>query len=122
MAKIINKATGEIIAQNDDLYGISLVEEFFEQEENDFWVHKFERLSELVKTMTGDAATEFNTVGEMIEAIPEILTCDEECHFLLVDNYDKRKWFVLGWNYEGDTKTSNMVLHEFFPDYDVTED
>ena len=122
MTKIFD--TNNKIVRQDDQYPISTVLDFLE--DNDIIYSRWERLSELIETMTGDASTAFNTISEMITEIPEIVSCGEECAFLnVIDNDrqgDESKWFILGWNYEDNLKLCNEILQEYFSGYKVIED
>lgn len=117
MGRIIDK-NGMVLKQ-DEKHSYGTVIDFLE--ENDFSYIEWSCLSELIKTMTGDARTSFNTIGEMIKEIPGVTSCGEECSFLCVLDYEI-KWFILGWNYENDTELNNKILHAFFPDNEVLED
>lgn len=122
MTKIFD--TNNKIVRQDDQYPISTVLDFLE--DNDIIYSLWERLSELIEIMTGDASTAFNTIGEMITEIPGIISCGEECAFLNVIDNDRQgnesKWFILGWNYEDDITICNNILQEYFPDYKVIEE
>lgn len=117
MGKIIDK-NGNTIKQ-DDQYSYGTVVDFLE--ENNISCMEWDCLSDLVKTMTGDACTLFNTIGEMIKEIPDILSCSEECAFLYTSD-NKTRWFILDWDYEGNTEQNNKILHTYFPEYEVIED
>ena len=117
MAKIIDK-NGTIIRQ-DDQYGIETVIDLLE--DKGYGCEEWDCISDLVKTMTGNAATPFNTIGEMIKYIPEIINCNEECSILEVSGNDT-KWFILGWNNEDNEIINNKILQTYFPDYTVIED
>ena len=117
MGKITNKS-GTVLKQ-DEKYSYGTVIEFLE--ENDISYMEWNCLSDIIKTMTGDACTSFNTIGEMIKEIPDITSCGEECYFLCVFD-DEIKWFILGWDYEDNTELSNKILHTYFPDYEVIEE
>lgn len=118
MARIIDKK-GSIIKQ-DDQYSFGTVTEFLE--DKGLLCQTWECLSDLVKTMTGDACTSFNTIGEMMKEIPDILSCGEDCAFLCVFDDDRDMWFILGWDYEDNTELNNRILCAYFPDYEVIED
>lgn len=79
-------------------------------------------LSNLIETMTGDACTAFNTIGEMIEEIPDIVSCGEECAFLCVHDDNDSKWFVLGWDHEDNETLWNQILQTYFPNFRVEND
>lgn len=116
MAKIIDKNRN--IIKQDEQYGIGTVLDLLE--DNGYSYIEYGCISDIVKTMTGDASTPFNTIGEMIEHIPEIVSCSEECNVLCVFD-DEDKWFILGWDYEGNAEISNQILHTYFPEYEVIE-
>lgn len=122
MAKIFDN-NNKIMIQ-DDQYLIGTVIEFLE--DNDIICMQFDYLSKLIETMTGDSCTAFNTIGEMIKEIPDIVSCGEECAFLFVIDNDRQgnesKWFILGWNYEDDIELCNRILQEYFPGYRVVEE
>lgn len=119
MGKIINR-NGKVLKQ-DENYSYGTVIDFLA--ENDISYIEWNRLSDLVKTMAGDACTSFNTIGELIQEIPEIVSCREECSFLCIfSGNGEVKWFILGYDYEGDTELSNKILRYCFPDYEVLED
>lgn len=121
MTKIFD--TNNKIVRQDDQYPIGTVLDFLE--DNDIIYLQWKRLSKLIETMTGDASTVFNTIGEMIAEIPEIISCGEECAFLNVINNDRQgsesKWFILGWNYEDDIILCNKILQEYFPGFIIVE-
>ncbi|MCM1234780.1 MAG: hypothetical protein NC489_32155 [Ruminococcus flavefaciens] len=112
------------LVRQDDQYPIGTVIEFLE--DNDIICMQFGYLSKLIETMTGDSCTAFNTIGEMIEEIPDIISCGEECAFLYVIDNDRQgnecKWFILGWDYEDDIELCNKILQEYFPQYRVVEE
>lgn len=117
MGKIIDKH-GHIIKKDDQccLYTtLGLLEE------NGFACQIWGCLSDLVKTMTGNSATAFNTIGEMVTEIPEVLNCSEECEFLCVSG-DSIDWFVLGWDSADNTEVCSTVLKTYFSDYELIED
>lgn len=117
MGKIIDK-NGNIIKQDEQTCLYTVLDLL---EENDFTYQKWDCLSDLVQTMTGDSITVFNTVGEMVAEIPEILTCGEECEFLCIFG-DGVNWFVLGWSNEDNAEVCNKVLKAYFGEYDVIAD
>ncbi len=122
MSKIYDN--NNMLVKEDDQYSIGTVLDFLE--ENNILYMKWNCLSKLIKTMAGDSCTTFNTVGEMIKEIPEIVDCGEECAFLCVIDDDRQenesKWFVLGWDYEDNTNLCNKILQEYFPKYRVVEE
>ena len=117
MGKIID-SKGTVLKQDENFSYGTVVNFLYE---NDINSMEWNCLSDLVKTMTGDACTAFNTVEEMIQEIPDIVSCGEECSFLCVFD-DEIKWFILGWNYEDNTELSNTILRTYFPDLQVVED
>lgn len=117
MAKLLKNNKLVLI---DDQYPIGTVLDFLQ--DNSINCMLFEYLSELVETMTGDSCTSFNTIGEMIKEIPEIVSCGEECAFLCVIDDDNTKWYILGWNHEDNAKLWNGILQTYFPDYTVVEE
>jgi len=108
MSKIINSKTGEVITENKDQY-ISGVVMTYLDEHTDGGCHAWETLSELVETTAGDAVTGFNTIGEMIKIIPDIVNYGEETATLCVFD-DDIYWFVLGWGYDDNSKLWTKVL------------
>lgn len=119
MSKIVNRKTKEIVKEDENLMGLFLVTEFLD--ENDISCYEYESLTELIATMTGDAITPFDTVGEMIEEIPWIVNAGEENGILEVFAPHSIDWYNLGWGYGEDTKVNNEILHSYFPGYDVEE-
>jgi hypothetical protein len=121
MSKIYD--SNNVLVKEDDQYSIGTVLDFLE--ENNILHMKWDCLSKLIKTMAGDSCTAFNTVGEMIKEIPEVVDCGEECAFLCVIDDDRQgnesKWFVLGWDYEDDEILCNRILQEYFTEYRVVE-
>lgn len=111
MSKIV-KENIEVLNDNDatefDATEFGVVTDFLERKNIGYTL--FEGLSNLVSTMTGDGATEFNTIGEMLECIPEIINCTEETCILCL-YLDKPKYFVLDWDYENDTEGLNNILN-----------
>lgn len=120
MGKIFDK--NNKLIKKDDLYSAGTVMDFLE--ENDISCEEWYCLSDLIKTMTGNSATPFDTIEEMLKYIPNVLLCSEDCHFLEVyDNgRDVSKWYVLGWGNDDNEKMWNGILQEYFPGYKVVED
>jgi hypothetical protein len=81
----------------------------------------FDRLSNLVATTAGDAATPFDTIGGIIEAIPDIVNYGEETAVMIVYS-DTIRYFVLGWDYEESTELWNSVLQSEFPELELIAD
>lgn len=123
MIKLFDDKNNTII-ENDDLYPIAIIISFLE--ENGFVCMEFDYLSELIETMTGDSSTAFNTIGEMLKEIPDIVCCGEECSFLQVIDLDNDsdgiKWFILGWNNEDNIELCNKIIQTYFPGYVIIED
>ena len=121
MAKIVNTKTGEVIYSDDDLNYYGVVEDFIEKNNSDYSVTIYECLSKLIKTMTGDASTPFNTVAELIHYIPDIMTATEET--TIVELWaDTVYYFVLPYDYEDDLNGWNKVLQTIYPEYSVIDD
>ena len=123
MAKIINTKTNEVIYsdENSNCYGI--VSNFLENDTKTgtyIGVIVYEYLSDLIKTMTGDAVTSFNNVGEMIKHIPDILTATEET--AIIQLIEPNLFFVLPYDYEDDTNGWNKILQTVFPEYSVVSE
>ena len=123
MAKIINTKTGEVIYsdENSNCYGI--VSNFLENNTKTgtyIGVIVYEYLSDLIKTMTGDAVTSFNNVGEMIKHIPDILTATEET--AIIQLIEPNLFFVLPYDYEDDTNGWNKILQTVFPEYSIVSE
>ena len=123
MAKIINTKTNEVIYsdENSNCYGI--VSNFLENNTKTgtyIGVIVYEYLSDLIKTMTGDAVTSFNNVGEMIKHIPDILTATEET--AIIQLIEPNLFFVLPYDYEDDSNGWNKILQTVYPEYSVIED
>lgn len=114
MSKIANEQ-GETITEYVDAYIVYSVIDFLKSD--GCICEEYDSLSELVKTMTGDAATSFNTIGELIQYMPKVVNCGEECHFLNINDYDSDKWFILGWNQEDNKELANEILQAFYPTY-----
>ena len=119
MAKIVNSSTKETVFQNKDLYPSGVVTEYLNN--NGFNNTQWETLSELIETMTGDAVTPFNTVGELIKCIPDIVNCGEETAFLCVFGKDIR-YYILGWGYDDNMTLWNKILKDYFPALEVMDD
>lgn len=123
MAKIINTKTKEVIFENEDSNCYGIVNEFLDKYSSTNYyttIVVYERLSELIETMTGDSITPFNTVGKMIGYIPEILTATEETaiiHLMFGGDY----FFVLPYDYEEDVNGWNKVLQTVFPEYSIID-
>lgn len=120
MAKIINTKTGEVIYSDDDSTMCNVVSTFFERYTKTgmyIGVVVYECLSDLIKTMTGDAITSFNNVGEMIKHIPGILTATEET--AIIQLTEPNLFFVFPYDYEDYTDGWNKVLQTVFPEYSV---
>ena len=123
MAKIINTKTNEVIYsdENSNCYGI--VSNFLENNTKTgtyIGVIVYEYLSDLIKTMTGDAVTSFNNVGEMIKHIPDILTASEESTIIQLP--ESNQFFVLPYDYEDYTSEWNKILQTVFPEYSVVSE
>lgn len=118
MAKIINSSTGETVYQNKELSPFGIVTEYLDN--NGLDNRQWETLSELIETMTGDAVTPFNTVGELIECIPDIVNYGEETAVLCV--FENVKYYILGWGYDDNFTLWNKILKNYFPTLDVMDD
>ena len=77
----------------------------------------YEHLSELISTLDRGVITPFNTIGELIKYIPDILTASEET--VIVRLVESEQFFVLPYDYEDDTKGWNKVLQSVHPEYSV---
>jgi len=120
MAKIINTKTGEVIYSNKDYTMCTTVTNFLDKNTKTgtyIGVIVYEYLSDLIKTMTGDAVTPFNNVGEMIKHIPDILTATEET--AIIQLIELNQFFVLPYDYEDYTDGWNKVLQTIYPEYSV---
>ena len=123
MAKIINTKTGEIIYYNEESTMCATVINFLDKNTKTgtyIGVIVYEYLSDLIKTMTGDAVTSFNNVGEMIKHIPDILTASEET--AIIQLIEPNLFFVLPYDYEDDANGWNKILQTVYPEYSVIED
>lgn len=120
MGKVIDK-NGNVIRKQDNQLILYTTMDFLECNHN-YTCNKWDTLSELVKTC-GDAITPFNTIGEMITTIPDIIDYGEECAILcVIDENNDMKWFILGYNKENNMEIANKVLHCYFPELEVVED
>ena len=123
MAKIINTKTGEIIYYNEESTMCATVINFLDKNTKTgtyIGVIVYEYLSDLIKTMTGDAVTSFNNVGEMIKHIPDILTASEESAIIQLP--ESNQFFVLPYDYEDYTSEWNKILQTVFPEYSVVSE
>jgi len=107
MSKIINTKTNEVLFSDSNLYVSGAVIEFLQTKEIGCTMYPL--LSKLIETMTGDASTPFNTIAEMVEYIPDIMTASEETAILQVWG-DEIFFFVLGWDYEEDEKLFTKII------------
>jgi hypothetical protein len=112
MARIINIQTGEIIRPEDNQTVYGTLIDYLPEKGKDIveWV----RLSDLIQTMTGDSITPFNTIAVMIQCIPDIVNCGEECAFLCVFS-NTVDYYIMGWDYEEDEKLCNAILQKYYP-------
>lgn len=120
MAKIINTKTGDVIYSNKDYTMCATVTNFLDNNTKTgtyTGIIVYEYLSDLIKTMTGDAITSFNNVGEMIKYIPDILTATEET--AIIQLIELNQFFVLPYDYEDDANGWNKILQTVFPEYSV---
>ena len=123
MTKIINTITGEVIYSDYDSTMCETVTNFLDKNTKTgtyTGVIVYEYLSDLIKTMTGDAVTPFNNIGEMIKYIPDILTATEET--AIIQLIELNQFFVLPYDYEDDTNGWNKILQTVFPEYSVIDD
>lgn len=123
MAKIINTITGEVIYSDYDSTMCTTVTNFLNNNTKTgsyIGVIVYEYLSDLIKTMTGDAITPFDNIGEMIKYIPDILTAAEET--AIIQLIKLNQFFVLPYDYEDDTNGWNKILQTVFPEYSVIDD
>lgn len=123
MTKIINTTTGEVIYSNEYGTVCQTVSIFFERySKTGVYIGTivYEHLSELIETMTGDAITPFNNVGEMIKHIPDILTATEET--AIIQLIELNQFFVLPYDYEDDVNGWNKILQTVFPEYSVIDE
>ena len=123
MAKIVNTKTGEVIYSDDDSTMCNIVSTFLERYTKTgiyIGIIVYECLSDLVKTMTGDAVTSFNNVSEMIKHIPDILTATEE--MAIIQLIELNQFFVLPYDYEDDLNGWNKILQAIYPEYSVIVD
>ena len=121
MAKIINTKTGEVIYSKKNKTMCATVSEFLENNTNTgcyTGIIVYEYLSDLIKTMTGDAI--FNNVAEMIKYIPDILTATEETAIIYL--IEPCLFFVLPYDYEDDLNGWNKILQAIYPEYSVIDD
>ena len=123
MTKIVNTKTGDVIYSNE--YGtvcqtVSIFFERYSKTGTYIGTIVYEHLSELIETMTGDAITPFNNVGEMIKYIPDILTATEET--AIIQLIELNQFFVLPYDYEDDTNGWNKILQTVYPEYSVIDD
>jgi hypothetical protein len=123
MAKIINTTTGEVIYSNKDYTMCATVTNFLDNNTKTgtyIGIIVYEYLSDLIKTMEGDAVTPFNNIGEMIKYIPDILTAEEET--AIIQLMELNQFFVLPYDYEDDANGWNKILQTVFPEYSVIDD
>ena len=123
MVKIVNTKTGEVIYSNEYGTVCQTVRIFFERySKTSVYIGTivYEHLSELIETMTGDAITPFNNVGEMIKYIPDILTATEET--AIIQLIELNQFFVLPYDYEDYTDGWNKILQTVYPEYSVIDD
>jgi hypothetical protein len=119
MAKIVNSSMKETVFQDEELSPYGIVSAYFDEQRLDN--RQWETLSELIETMTGDAVTPFNTIGELIECIPDIVNYGEETAILCVFGADIR-YYILGWGYEDNMSLWNKILKDYFPELEVMDD
>jgi hypothetical protein len=121
MAKIVNKKTGETLLENSENCVWYDTLSFLEKNNYSDGYDLYKCLSNLIKTMAGDACTPFNTIKEMIEAIPDIVNVGEESVILMVFTYDTKgiHYFVLPWDYENNAEAWTKVLQEVSHDTDL---
>lgn len=77
-------------------------------------IYMFDRLSDIVKTMVGDALTPFETIDEMMQYIPGIENYPEETSVLCIFG-DKVRYYILGWDYEDDINLWDKILKDYNP-------
>ena len=120
MSKIID-ASGKCVLKDYDELPFFTVINYLHK--NKVHYALYNRLSELILTLDGDASMPFNTVGEMIEEIPEIVTCGEETRFLMAHNDGEFHWFIFkDYDFDESYETANKILQTFFPGYCVVKD
>ena len=119
MAKIVNTKTGDVIYSDETSNCYGVIADFIEA--HDITITTYECLSDIIKTMNGDTITPFNTIAELIENIPEILTATEESTIVQI-NKDKIYFFVLPYEYEYDATVWNGILQTVFPEYSVIDE
>lgn len=73
-------------------------------------VSKWDTLSSVVKTMTGDSSTAFNTLREMIQHIPSALDCEEETNVICVFHNDGFTYHTIKWEDEDNVEVLNDIL------------
>lgn len=123
MLQIIDKTTKKVEFEDKENkytpYGFIL--QFFEGK--DIGCYYWETLSELIQTMTGDAVTPFNTIGELIETIPNIVDCTEETEILCVMGKTLQYYIVRDSlvDREYNIKYWNLVLQHNFSDLELIE-
>lgn len=71
--------------------------------------------------MTGDAVTPFDTIGEMIQTIPDIVNYGEETETLCVFG-DNIRYYILGWGNDDNFTLWNKILKDYFPTLEVMDD
>ena len=118
MAKIVNTKTNETVIEKSDYNAYGIVTDFCERENIGY--HIFDCVSDIIKTMTGDAFTPFNTITEMISYIPAIVDCNEETNVLYLP--DNSQFIVLGWDHEDNATIWTKVIQTINTDYIVLND
>lgn len=110
--KIIDNKTGRVFFEEEKYTCRGIVTNFLD--EIGFPCETWDSLSDIVKTTTGDSSTPFNTIGEMIDAIPDIINYGEETEILCV--YSKGRgveYFILGWDNDENEELWNCILQTY---------
>lgn len=115
--KLINN-NGEVLCSDDEFGGLGFL--IYSLNSYDMLVLKWSRLSDIVKTMTGDSSTTFNTIGEMVKCIPDIVDCEEETNIICVLHKDGIAYHVVKWTDEDNLEVLNNILNQYF-DYKIVE-
>lgn len=118
MSRIINNQ-GNVLHEDNDSFNVYVVLDYLEEQGESCTV--YDTLSDLMKTMTGDSETPFNSIRELLEYTPDIIDCGEETHTVFI--YGSGIYgYIMEWNNEDSIELANKILKDFYPELKIVED
>lgn len=111
MAKIIDN-DNNIVIEDEYQTVAGIVCDYLES--NNYHCEVWNTIPQLIETLTGNSITPFNTIGEMIQRIPDIINCGAEDSVICV--FSKTlDYYIISFGKDEDENLLNSILSKYFP-------